>query len=746
MNKTSNHTAAKPYAPESNRMPKWGGRTVFDIVRDHVLTYFNLLSMVIFVLLLFTGSYRNTLFIGVVVSNAVIGICQELYLKSKLDKLKTVRQKHYTAIREEKCVTLSLEDIIKGDILQLAAGEEIPCDMEVLSTEYLEVNEALLTGESDPIGKRVGDTLSSGSFVVSGICQAKAIRVGSETYHAKMMLSAGKYEKSRSLILEGIEKIIKVMSLVILPLGILLFLSTYYRDTADWRAAVVTTAAGIIGMIPSGLYLITTITSTTAVLKLAQKQAVVNDFSGVEALSRVTTLCLDKTGTLTTGEVKVTTLIPYAENCEDLLRLFCKAFPVRNPTMEGIYQSFGDDTVLSAETVVPFSSQRKYSQVISGGVCYRLGAAEQLVCEKEILATANQWIAKGNRVLALVNDEKCLALILMEDVIKPQAKEVLQYFREQKLELKLISGDHPKTVSAIAKALDFNGWNSYIDLSLEPKTPEHYRKLVKRCSIFGRATPDEKALLIRALSEAGEQVCMVGDGVNDILAMKEASLSVSMASGDQATKSVSQIVLGKSDFSPLPDILREGRRIVNNIERVAVMYLLKTAFSLIITVLCILMGTNYPFAPISKTVIGALTIGIPSFFLALEPNDKPVHEEFLPAVLRFSIPTASLIALFVGFFGLLESVGYLPQKETLCFYVTAYFCFFQLISCSRPVTAFQLTVILTMLVIFFVCVFLPGFLPLGSLSFSDFVLLGACLLVGTVLLKYYHAKIEKEEA
>ncbi len=746
MNKTSSHTAGKSQVAESNRMPKSGGRTVFDIVRDHVLTYFNLLSLVIFVLLLFTGSYRNTLFIGVVVSNAVIGICQELYLKSKLDKLKTVRQTHYTVIREEKSFTLSSEEIIKGDILSFTAGEEIPCDMEILSTQYIEVNEALLTGESNPIAKKVGDTLSGGSFVVSGSCRAKAIRVGSETYHAKMMLSAGKYERSRSLILEGIEKIIKVMSLVILPLGILLFLSTYYRDTADWRAAVVTTAAGIIGMIPSGLYLITTVTSTTAVLKLARKQAVVNDFSGVEALSRVTTLCLDKTGTLTTGEIQVTKVISYDEAYEDLLCLFCKAFPVRNPTLEGIYQAFGDETLRLVEEIVPFSSERKYSQVVSEGVCYRLGAAEQLVCEQEILDTANQWIAKGNRVLALANDEKCLALVVMEEVIKPQAKEVLGYFREQKLELKLISGDHPKTVSAIAKALDFNGWNSYIDLSLEPKTPEHYRNLVKRYSIFGRATPNDKALLIRVLTESGEQVCMVGDGVNDILAMKEASLSVSMASGDQATKSVSQIVLGKSDFSPMPDILREGRRIVNNIERVAVMYLLKTAFSLMITVLCILMGTNYPFAPISKTVIGALTIGIPSFFLALEPNDKPVHEEFLPSVLRFAIPTAVLIALFVGFFGLLESVGYLPYQETLCFYVTAYFCFFQLISCSRPVTAFQLVVILTMLVIFFVCVFLPGFLPLGSLSFADFILLGACLCVGTVLLNRYHAKIEKEEA
>ncbi|MBQ7792258.1 MAG: HAD-IC family P-type ATPase, partial [Clostridia bacterium] len=428
MNQKTISVANKPTAPETNRMPKPGGRTVFDIVRDHVLTYFNLLSLVLFVLVCFTGSYRNTLFIGVVLCNAVIGICQELYLKHQLDKLKTVRQQRYTVLREDKTITLLSEEITNGDILFLTAGEEIPCDLEILSTDYLEVNEALLTGESEPVRKQPGDILSGGSFVVSGDCHAKAIRVGMQTDYARMMVSAGKYKRSPSLILEGIEKIIKGMSLVILPLGILLFLSTHFRGDGDWRAAVVTTAAGIIGMIPSGLYLITTITSTTAVLKLARKSAVVNDFTGVEALSRVTTICLDKTGTLTTGEIKVTELIPYEENCEELLRLFSKTFPVRNPTLEGIYCAYGDETCLVAEDVIPFSSDRKYSQIMLNGVCYCLGAADRLVSDVKILEMVNTRMKEGKRVLALTEDDRCLALLVMEDMIKQEAKAVLHYF------------------------------------------------------------------------------------------------------------------------------------------------------------------------------------------------------------------------------------------------------------------------------------------------------------------------------
>lgn len=740
MTKTPFWEKCDTHSSEKNRIPSPKGRGIQDILKDHLFTYFNCLSLVMFVLLLFTGSYHNTLFMGVVVFNAVLGICQELFLKQKLDQLKTIRQLYYTAFRDGISVRVSSEDIIKGDILLLSSGDEIPCDMEVLSTDYLEANEAILTGESEPIVKQAGDTLFGGSFLVSGSCRAKAICVGGDTQYAKMVIAAGKYEKSRSLILEGIETIIKRMSLVILPLGILLFASTYYRGLGDWRAAVVTTAAGIIGMIPSGLYLITTVTATTAVWKLAKKQAVVNDFSGVEALSRVTTVCLDKTGTLTTGEMKVTQMIAYDASCEEILKLFCKSFSARNSTLEAIYQTYGDHTNRVADEMLSFSSARKYAQLISDGICYRLGAAERLVSRESIAETVTHWIKQGKRVLALMEEDTCLGLLILEDVLKEEAKDVLSYFVKENICLKLISGDHPETVSTIAKSLGFHGWNQFVDLSVQPKTQEHYRKLIKQYTIFGRATPEEKAALIHAMKTEGETVCMVGDGANDVLAMKEADLSVSMASGDQAAKSVSRIVLAQSDFTPLPHILQEGRRIVNNMERVAGLYLLKTGFSLLITLIFILLGTNYPFAPISITVIGVFTIGIPSFFLALEPNDRPVQREFLPSVLETTVPTAVLIGLFVGFFGILERIGILAENETISFYLTAFFCFFQLILCSGGKTRYQMMVLVAMLLGFFGCIFVPAFLPIGALSGFEMILLGACLCVGTVLLHLYHHK------
>ncbi len=739
---THQQVAEKIQANQTNVMPKPDVRTGWDIIRENVFTYFNLLNTAIFLLVLTTGSVQNTLFMGVVVSNILLGIGQEFYLRHKLGKLKSVRQQFYTVLRDGKTNRIASEEIVLGDVILLSAGEQIPCDMQILSTDYLEVNEALMTGESDPVFKIGGDSLISGSFVVSGSCYAKAEKVGKDTYYAGIIESAGTYRKMKSQILTAIGKIIRVMSYVILPLGILLFVSTY-KNSADWKISVISTAASIIGMIPSGLYLITTITAGTAVLKLANKKALVNDFSAVECLSRVTTVCFDKTGTLTTGEIQFGELIPYCEQgkAEQYLRLFAKAFPVRNPTLEGIYRAYGDDTDLTLDSAVPFSSQRKYSEIKIGEHCYRLGAADFLVTSEDVLNTIGEKTAFGNRVLALTEDGEVLALIVMSDVLKCDARNVLDYFRTEQMDLKIISGDHPETVSRIAKELGFSDYESYVDLSTQPKTAEHYRKLVKLYSIFGRVTPEDKRLLVRAMQQNGEVVAMSGDGVNDVLALKEADLAIAMANGAQAAKSVAQVVLCQSDFAPVPLILKEGRRIVNNIERVASLYLLKTGFSLLLSLFFILLGMPYPFEPVSMTVIGSFTIGLPSFFLAMEPNDKPVKDDFLGSVMRASVPTSVLIGLFAGFFGILGKIGFLTELsdvKTLAFYVTAYFSFFHLIQTAFPLGIRKLTVIAVMLVFFFATLFVPGLLPLGILSASEMILLGASMLLGTVLLCWYH--------
>ncbi|MBR5239884.1 MAG: HAD-IC family P-type ATPase [Clostridia bacterium] len=735
---TSQQVTEKTQANQTNVMPKPNARTGWDIVRENVFTYFNFLNTLIFLLVLTTGSWKNTLFMGVVISNICLGIGQEFYLRRKLKQLKAVTLHYHTVLRDGKEERILSDDIVLDDVVFLTAGEQIPCDMKILSTEYLEVNESLITGEADPVSKNQGDSLVSGSFVVAGSCYARAVKVGKDTYYASIIESAGTYQKMDSRILMAISKIIRVMSYIILPLGIILFLSTLYRDGSGWQEAIISTVASVIGMIPSGLYLITTITAGTAVMKLANKKALVNDFSAVECLSRVSTVCLDKTGTLTTGEIKLKELVSYDQNSYEYLRLFAKAFPVRNSTMEGIYQAYGDKTQCTWDSLVPFSSARKYSELKAGGHCYRLGAADRLVNSEEVLKTVSEKMAQGDRVLALTKDGECMALVVMSDVLKKDAQEVLDYFRTENVDLKIISGDHPETVSKIARQLGFRDYDRYVDLNTHPQTLECYQKLVKEYSIFGRVSPEEKRLLVQALKANGETVAMSGDGVNDVLALKEADLAIAMANGAQAAKAVAQVVLSESDFTPVPLILKEGRRIVNNIEQVANLYLLKTGFSLILSLIFIILGSSYPFAPISMTVIGCLTIGMPSFFLAMEPNDKPVGDDFFSSVMRATVPTAVLIGLFVGFFGVLEKIGYLADATTLSFYVTAYFSFFHLMQTSLPISNWKLTVVGVMLILFFASLFVPDLLPLSGLSGSDYIFMGATMLLGTVLLCWCH--------
>lgn len=738
---TRQQVAEKTQNNLTNVMPNPNMRTGWDIIRENVFTYFNFLNLVIFLLVLTTGSWENTLFMGVVFSNIILGIGQEFYLRRKLNQLKSVRQQFYKVLRDGIKEQILSEEIVLDDVVCLSAGEQIPCDMKILSTDYLEVNESLMTGESEPVIKYQGDSLISGSFIVSGTCYAQAVKVGKDTYYAGIIERAGNYRKMESRILNAIGKIVKVMSYIILPLGILLFVSTY-KHSADWQNSVISTAASIIGMIPSGLYLITTITAGSAVLKLAKHKALVNDFSAVECLSRVTTVCFDKTGTLTTGEIKLQELICYGESpkAEEYLRLFCKAFPVRNATMEGIFEAYGDKTELGWDSLIPFSSGRKYAEIVCENCCIQLGAADCLAVSEDVLKTVGEKTEQGYRVLALVADRKCLALLVMRDVLKQDARQIFDYFRKEQVDLKIISGDRPETVSTIARQLGFMDYERYIDLNHQPKNLEHYRNLVKMYSIFGRVTPDEKQLLVQAMQQNGETVAMIGDGVNDVPALREADLAITMANGAQASKAVAQVVLSHSDFTPVSMILKEGRRIVNNIERVASLYLFKTGFSLLLSFFFILLGVQYPFAPVNMTVIGSFAIGIPSFFFAMEPNDNPVQEDFFGAVVRNTLPVSVLVSLFVGFFGILWKIGFLTEfsdMETMTFCVTSYFAFFHLIQTAFPLSFWKMSVVIVMLLLFFATLWIPGLLPLSVLDSSQVLLSGATMLLGTVLLCWY---------
>jgi cation-transporting ATPase E len=727
---------------QTNKKVEIKNRSYKDIIIGNVFTYFNLINFVVFVLIFFTGSYHNTLFMGVVISNTIIGIFEEISLKRKLDKLSFLREQTVRVIRDSKKIEINSHEVVLDDIIYLEAGSEIPTDCVLIETEYLEVNEALLTGEADAILKKNGDELLGDSFVVSGVCYAKAIRVGMNNFSSKVIKDAKKYKKLDSQIQDGINKIIKIMSLIILPLGIILFISSYLRDGKDVSNSIIQTGASIIGMIPSGLYLITTVTAALSIIRLIKRNALVTEFSAIEKLARVTTLCLDKTGTLTTGEIKFEELILYNNENQptDILKLICKSFANKNPTLKAIYEEFSDDIDAIATNIIPFSSERKYLALDFNGSTYKLGAPEILLeNEKEIFSDIEKHMNKGYRMLALTKDEQLICMLVLSDVIKENAGEVLNYFKTKSIKLKIISGDSPKTVSNIAKSLNFVSSDDYIDmskyrLSKFSNNIEGYKKLVKKYSIFGRVNPYEKKLLIEALKKNGETVAMVGDGVNDILALKEADLAIAMANGAKAVKAVAQVTLINSDFSPLPRIFLEGRQIINNIKNVASLYLVKTIFSLILTIVFIILGQNYPFLPIYLTIIGSFAIGMPSFFLAQVKNEKQITTNFFRDILSSSLPTAVLIALFVSFFGILKAIGHLKDIETLSFFITAYLCFFKLIKQSLPFTPFKAMVISAMLILFFVSLFIPNLINACYIDYKEFILLGSSMLLGTVLL------------
>ena len=723
---------------KTNKIVEIEKKSLGQIFCGHIFTYFNLLNLLVFIAVLFTGSFRNTLFMGIVISNALIGIVDEIILRKKLDKLSYFTEKKSTVIRDGGEKQILSSEIVTDDLISLKTGDEIPCDCVILETNFLEVNESLVTGESDPILKKNNDKLISGSFLVSGECLAKAVNVGNSSYSNKIYDEAKKYKKIESEIVGSINTIIKVMTIVILPLGVILFTSSYFRDGKDIHEAILGAGGSIIGMIPSGLYLITTLTAVMSVMRLIRRKALVNEFSAIEKLSRVNMICFDKTGTLTTGEMKVDESIEYDGYNPEILKLICKTFVNKNATLTAIYNKFGDKTDLSAEAFIPFSSERKYLEISLNGDVYKLGAADFIADNKEIIEEASRFSDAGKRVLLLTKNGAALCMIILSEVINQSANAVMKYFKQQDISMKIISGDNPKTVHSIVSQLDFSANMRYVDLSKQVKTLENYKKLALKYSIFGRVKPDEKKLLIKALRDNGKTVAMVGDGVNDILALKEADLGIAMAGGVNAIKSVAQIILMEQDFSCLPDVLKEGRRIVNNIEMVASLYLNKTVFSLIITIMFIFLGMTYPLSPIFLTVIGGCTIGIPSFFLAFRSNDKPVSENFLKNIINKSLPTGLLISLFVGFFGILKLTGSIENMETMVFFITAYFCFFKLLKTSLPMNYYKGALISVTLCIFCVLTMVSGLISISYLENKELLFLCIAMLLGTVLLSLHN--------
>lgn len=618
-------------------------RTTKEIILSNSITLFNILNLSLLVLVLTTGSLQNTLFIGTIVFNTVIAIYQELKAKRILDNIKVTNQDRVTVIRDGEKKEIAKEEIVIDDLLYLSSGDSVVVDLEVVKSSSLEVDESVITGESDAIMKKKNDKIISGSIVTSGSAYAKVISVGRNNYANNLIKEASLVKDNSSYLQNTINNILKIVTFLIIPVGLLLFISQYFYSNQTYSEAILGAVAGIIGMIPEGLVLLTSIALTAGVIKMAKQNVIIQKLHGIEILSCTDVLCLDKTGTITDGTMEVvdTIVLDNRINVAEIIANICTE-EANNSTDIALKKKFGVKNNLNVNDRVSFSSAKKCSITEIEGIKYYLGALEYITNQKitdyEVL---NKYILKGYRIITLAreknNNIEVLGFIIIKDNIRNSAKETLKYFKEQDVEIKIISGDNPITVSNILKQLEFDGYDRYIEGKDLPNDYEELEKIVNEKTVFGRMTPVQKQIVIKALKE-NNTVSMIGDGVNDVLALKEADCGIALATGVNAARSVSEVVLTTSDFSVLPGIVNEGRRVVNNIERVASMYLIKTTYSFLLSLLSIVLTYEYPFYPIQLSLISSICVGIPSFFLALEPNYSKVGKDFIATVFRNALP------------------------------------------------------------------------------------------------------------
>ncbi len=689
------------------------------IICDNLFTLFNFINIVLAVLVFFTGNYRNMLFMGVVISNLVIGIFQEIRSKRVLDRLALLTQNHANVLREGQIVKVALEEIVMDDLLVLEQGDQIPCDAIVIKGK-MECNESLVTGEAEIILKMEDDFLYSGSFVLSGQCVAQVCAVGQETYVHTILGHAKKARRHPSQLRDAINFIIKVASIVIIPMGVLLLAKQLFITHAVWNDAISGTVAGMIGMIPEGLVLLTSVALAVGSIHLARHQTLVQELYCIETLARVDMLCFDKTGTLTQGEMKVETVLSYEqEDVKTILAHFFYDLKDHNATAQAlrIYAGECDDWV--CVDTVPFSSERKFSAVAyaSKGT-YLIGAYHFLFEQKDpqVITTIDEQAKAGKRVIALVHSDKTsieeikdansklLALIVLSDPIRPQAAQILDYFYEQGVDIKIISGDDVHTVEEIARQSHVRNAQACIDASL--LTDDQLEEAMERYTVFGRVSPMQKKNMIAALKRKGHITAMSGDGVNDVMALKEADCSIAMAQGSEAAKNIANLVLLDSDFSHMPQIVYEGRRVINNIQRTASLFLVKTSFSVILSILTLFFIPVYPFEPIQLTLISTVAIGVPSFFLALEPNRERVRGNFLVNVFRNALPGALCVVVSVFYVYALTAIEAMNQDtiSTMCVLLAGSSSLAVLFHVCRPFDRNRLVLFIAMCIVFLICI------------------------------------------
>lgn len=625
-----------------------------EIIKENTINIFNILNFVLALLVLLVGSPKNTLFFGVVVINTLIGIIQELRAKHTIDKLSVLAKTKAIVLRDGRLKQIDQEDIVLGDILYLRNGDQIPVDGNLLAGAGVEVDESLLTGEADRVQKAQRDKLFSGSFVTAGECFYQGTAVGKDNFAEQLTSEAKTKKTGNSELTKVLSRMIAVLTIVIIPVGLGLFYSQYQASDSI-KQAVLGTVAALVSMIPEGLMLLTSVAFAVGAANLARKKVLVQALPSIETLARVDVICLDKTGTITDGTLKFEQAL-LEDISDNRLRTIMGALlhqlKDQNATAKALREAFPAVEDWQVEKVVPFSSARKWSGVtFKDQGSFAFGAPEFIFKEmsSEMQNKIQPYLEDGQRVLVLVEypdileeeliyEPRLLATLIISDNLRENARTTFGYFAKQDVQLKVISGDHPLTVSKIAQKAGIKNAETFIDMSSLDE-PIDYNALVNHTTVFGRVTPKQKESLIHAL-KADHTVCMTGDGVNDVLALREADIGVAMANGSSAARAASDVILLDSDFARMQNVLNEGRRVINNIERVASMYLVKTIYSLILAVIFMIIASPYPFEPVQLTPINALTVGIPSFFLALKPSYERIKGDFLNNILRVSLPGA----------------------------------------------------------------------------------------------------------
>ena len=692
--------------------------STWQIIKRNVFTLFNALNFAIALALAFVQAWSNLVFFAVICFNAFSGIVTELRAKHMVDKLNLLTKEKVKTIRDGQEIALDPEELVLDDIICLSAGEQIPSDAIVLEG-FAEVNEAMLTGESDLVQKEVEAVLLSGSFLASGSVLAKVNHVGADNYAAKLMLEAKTVKPINSRIMKSLDSLAGFTGKIIIPFGVALLLEALILKELPLKSSVVNSSTALLGMLPKGIALLTITSLLTAVIKLGLKKVLVQEMYSVETLARVDMLCLDKTGTITQGKMKVDTLIPLTETYDEsaiasILTSYMANSQDKNPTAQAIRQGFQGQASYTVLSSIPFSSDRKWGAMEMEGLGTIFLGAPEMLLDQEV-KEARAGLERGSRVLVLAlsqekldyakpqkpSDIQALALLEILDPIREGAAETLDYLRSQEVGLKIISGDNPVTVSSIAQKAGFADYESYVDCS--KITDEELIAIVEETAIFGRVSPYQKKLIIQTLKKAGHTTAMTGDGVNDILALREADCSIVMAEGDPATRQIANLVLLNSDFNDVPEILFEGRRVVNNIAHIAPIFLIKTIYSFLLSIICIasaLLGRTewiliFPFIPIQITMIDQFVEGFPPFVLTFERNIKPVEQDFLRKSMLRALPSALMVVfsvLFVKIFG--SSQGWSEvETGTLLYYLLASIGFMSVVRACLPFNIWRILLI-----------------------------------------------------